>query len=699
MTKGTQKLDYQPGATKYFTNCRGFNYVPVMYSEWEKSGFLPRQPKDIFTLLAGPAGTAIGLLYAFDSSATFKGANKTSQWWYYNHDDNDNCLKIIRQAGVNAIRVFTNIYVWEKKRQQHLEDLKDFMKICDKYKIRVQLVLWDGVYIPVGSNTQEPGTSFAIEKQTVNGIDLFNDPVYFGLYQNWNRIPFEYQVSSEAATQQFFSNSATPFINDICSSLSSFQSFWSFDIGNETDSALRPYVVSSLFVSTSYLISSLLSSIGVGLTFGNGDTFRLYSGTLVGGPNNGTAYPKHPTDLIQYSSIYNFASIHPYITNSKMVCTRYVDEAVSASKIIGKPSMFNEGGAVPHTYYSNIVEWFSKDNNYGGMPWQSMIDLGVTHLPFADSQGIFHWDGKVRRFEDAFAYTDLALYHGWLKRSQLKFKFEEKQLSEDGGFDGGYYSATIPWHASYDPNIHVSTTKDKWEFIAAATYNAPALNFVGSQFSGAFYPIGISKNYVPYYDKQPFSPLITSYISEGIELPSYVSACRNYKTAFTSFSSILTQNGIAENVSVTGLSAGPIYKQLNEQAVRKIYILERCSLFIMNVWQLIPQAYLIGSQYDYLPASSLRLSFSGHFWDYMRGFDDGDGSSITCWADSESLENASSTKHWTYGTGLYITPGNKNSNLDWWEYDRWFNQSFEYVNQYLDVLENLAQTNPKYKLY
>lgn len=697
MTKGTQNLSYSPGATKYYTNCRGVNYVPIMYSEWEKSGFMPRTSKEYLDLVAPPVGT----LYAFESSSIFYGANKTSQWWYYNSSDNDKCLKLLRDAGINAIRVFTNIYVWAKNKEKYLNDSKDFMRLCEKHKIRVQLVLFDSVYVPAGSQNFEPGSGFATTGLGSTTI-LFNDPVYFGLYQPWTRIPHEYQVSSQAAAQNFYTTSAVPFITDLCSSLSSFQSFWSFDIANETDSSTRPYLFNNVLVSGSHLISSLLSSINVGITFGNGDTFRLYSATLVGGPNSGNVYPAYPSDLIQYSSIYNFASIHPYIVNSRMVAGRYVDEAVSASKIFGKPSMYNEGGAPPHTFYKDILQWFGQDKNYGGMVWQGLIDLGLSHLPFVDVQGLLHWDGTARRSEDVEAYSELAVKQGWLKKSQLKLKFEQKENSTNILEDSGYYSATIPWHEKYDSNLHVSTTQEKWNFIAAAVYNAPALNAAGAAFAAAFGFVNKSKNYAPYYDQKPYSPLITSYVSEGYELSNHISACRNYKTSFRSFSSILLDNGIGEDQIVASISAGPIYKQLNEQAVKKMFTLERCFQFIMNIWEPIPQAYLIGSQYDYLPASGLRLQASAHLWQYLRGLNNeqgyGDGSSIQIWADSQSVDSITATKSWASGTGYYITPGAKTT-VDWWEYDRWFNTSFEYVNQYLDVLEEAAKTDDRYRLY
>jgi|GEM_PF-4897599 len=707
MTKGTQNLGYSPGATKYYTNCRGVNYVPIMYSEWEKSGFMPRLSKEDLKIIGVDSfqvpgyGYGSSELYGFESSSTFLGANKTSQWWYYNSEDNNKCLQMIRDAGINAIRVFTNIYVWNKNKEKYLKDTKDFMRLCEKHKIRVQLVIFDSTYVPQGSQLMEPGSDFSVTG-TGSATQLYTDPVYFGLAQSWNRIPFEYQVSSQSAAQNFYNNSAVPFINDLCSSLSSFQSFWSFDLANETDSSSRPHLFSEVIVSSSYLISSLLSSINVGITFGNGDTFRFYSGTLTGGPNNGSPYPLYPSDLIQFSSSYNFASIHPYITNSKMVAERYVDEAVSASKIIGRPSMYNEGGAPPNTFYKDIIEWMNDGKNYGGMVWQGLIDLGLTHLPFASVQGLFHWDGTTRRSDDAESYSELALKHGWLKKSQLKLKFEQKENSINIQKDSGYYSATIPWHERYDSDLHVSTTQEKWNFIAAAVYNAPVLNALGAVLSSTLDFVTKSKNYVPYYDKNPYSPLITSYVSDGVDLVDYISACRNYKTYFRSFSSILIDNSISENQIIPSTSSGPIYKQLNEQAVKKMFVLERCFQFIMNIWEPIPQAYLIGSQYDYLPASALRLQASGHLWQYLRGLNNeqgyGDGSSIQIWSDNENLDNISSTKFWASGTGYYITPGT-NTTPDWWKYDEWFDTAFDYVNGYLDVLEEAAKTNDFYRLY
>lgn len=726
MTKGTQNLNYPPGATKYYTNCRGVNYVPIMYSQWEKSGYMPRYSIDslfrIFTILYGtdPLSVIGSETYGFEGSSCFLGANKTSQWWYYDSSDNEKSVQLLRSIGINALRVFLDIYVWEKKGQQFINDVKDFLKICDKYKIRVQFVLWDGIYVPGGSDITEPGsvssaylTSLYDASFTAAGfsrkMNYFKDPVDYGLANNWLRQPLGYQISSAPAAENFWSTSAQYYITDLCTNLSSHQSLWSFDLANESDYDKEPHKFDILMTSSSHLISSLLSSIGIGITFGNGDSFRFYNDTLVGGINNGQNFNDiyygggRKSALLDFSSLYNFASIHPYACNTRMVMQRYVDEAVSASQAIGKPSMYSEGQYPP---YRTIIKYLNMEKNYGGMLWDGVIDYGLTHKPFANYGGFFHPDGQVRVKEDIDQVVAWTLSHNWLKKSQLNLTTTEKKLSTDNGLDGGYTSATVPFHANYNPSLHVSTTEIKWNFIAGAVYNATGLNPLASIFKLVVQKEFSPKNYVPIYDEQPFSLLITDYDSKKTEIQDYVRMCRNYKTEFRAFSSILYEDyGILSSTTPVnpGLSAGPIYQRLNQEAVKKILILDKCSTTVLQVFKPLPQSRLIGSQYDYLPASSLRLAASAHLFQYLRGLNVdqgfGDGSSIIAWADLKSVTSVTVTPSWTYGTGYYMTPGNKNSGVDWWKYDIWFNTAFDYVNQYLDVLEEAAKTDDRYRLY
>jgi hypothetical protein len=646
--QNTQNQDFSNISTeKYYTNCRGVNYLPIMNSEWKKSGYLPRYP----------AASVFGILnpsLAYDTSNSFQGTNKTAQWWYYNHDDNEHCVSLLRDIGINSIRVFTDMYVWGRRREQFLTDIKDFMKICDKYKVRVQLVLWDGIFIPINSAPESRADTFS--------------SVEAGLLVNWRRVPHDFEMSSAAQLTNFFSTCATPFINDLCSSLSSFQSLWSFDLNNEDP---RTYA-SALMASSSRLVSSNLSSIHIGITFGHGNDYAPYSATLTNG--NGF-YDGWPNEIFRASSLINFASIHPYATNNRMITDQYVRDTVSGADMLGIPGMYNEGGNADmgNWIYQNLA-WFNKRGNVGGMLFDGFVDFAMSYEPFRDLQGVLFWDGTTRNSLELSGYVDLALHHGWLRPSQLRRTYEQKEVSEDDGADGGYYSGVVPWHASYNTTDYVSATQAQWE--ATKTYFYTTLPAIGSLRNEG------SKNYTP-YPGHPVSPSLEhSYIASGFELRDYLDICSNYSTYFSSLSAI------------PDASNGDYFLEKNRQLVLRDLVLYRASFFTMNTNPLTVWAELTGSQYDFLPASALRLSFSSTYFSGSRG----DGSSILLGYNSK-LSTITSANWLCVATSscLYNTPGVPDSGIDWEAYDIWYNSCFDKLNQYIEVLEDSG--DDRYVLY
>lgn len=638
----TQNQAIVNGVSKYYTNCRGVNYLPVMDSEWKKSGYLPRYPLTSIFGIINPS-----LVYA--TSDSFQGTNKTSQWWYYNHDDNENCIGKLRQLGINAVRVFTDIYVWGRRRQQFLDDIKDFMKICDKYKTRVQLVLWDGIFIPVNEAPQ-------VRADTFSSVEA-------GLLYNWRRVPHDFEMSSTSQLTNFFTTCATPFINDLCTNLSSFQSLWSFDLNNEDPRTLA----SSLMLSSSRLVSANLSSINIGITFGHGNDYAPYSAVLTNG--NGF-YNGWPNEIFRASSVINFASIHPYASNNRMMHDQYVRDTVSGAQMLGIPGMFNEGANADVGNWSYLnTKWFGERNNFGGMIFDGFIDYAMSFEPFRDIQGVVFFDGQTRNAKETSGYVQLAKHNGWLRPSQMLQYFSEKTDSINGGIDGGYYSGIVPWHIEYDPEIYVSATKAQWEATKTLYYTTlPALNSARNQGS---------KNYTPYPGHHLSPSFEHSFIASGYELADYINISQNYSTYFSALSAI------------PNTDSGPYFVEKNRQLVLRDIVLHRASFFTMNTDPLTVWAELKGSQYDFLPASALRTQFSSVYFSANRT----DGSSIRA-ANNTLLTTITSASMPCVATSscIYNTPGVPNSGINWAGYDTFYNTCFELLNQYIQVLEDSGDT-------
>ncbi|MEY3312292.1 MAG: hypothetical protein RL348_1635, partial [Bacteroidota bacterium] len=279
---------------------------------------------------------------------------------------------------------------------------------------------------------------------------------------------------------------------------------------------------------------------------------------------------------------------------------------------------------------------------------------------------------------------------------------------DDTGQDGGFTSATVAFHKEYIPELHVScVTKSRYDFAIAMVYPQISNPIAGIIAGLLGYGSSDPKNYRPWFDQQPFSNLITDIHSSKISFKEMLYSCRNYKTEFKSFSSILLENGInpSNPTPASATSAGPIYKLLNAEAMKKDYYLQLVSENTATVYQAFPDSFLVGSQYDEYPSSSLRLHFSSQYFPILRArtsevgpFPGYDGSTVICWANNKNLDNTSSTPHYSSGTGYYLTPSNKNSGLDWLKYDELFNNCFSSLNIYLDEFYKLAETDDKFEL-
>lgn len=457
------------GSERYFTNCRGVNIVIPLRSVWKECGYLPRVHPDNW------AAPGVVQTVSYDASSTFIGTNKTAQWWYYNEEDADWALKTLRSAGLNTVRIFLDFYVWLVKGQDFLDDLANFMSLCDKYKIRCQPTLWDQLNIlqegvPDGTSSEPKSRSDAIASGISYNLGLI------GAAAQWPNTPYLFETSSHAQAQDFYDTYVEDYVDAIVSATSSYQSLWCIDVQNESDSQEHLRVITS---STSTYIRNTYPFVKT--TFGNGAGFDPGQYYLY--RDSGGASGSFPP-LYQFSSTVDFATMHNY-GNTNYFLKRYVREGVSGSSDTGLALMYNEASNYPTVNYPReVIKYVHRDKDIGGMIYQGFVERTGTQNPFNNAQGVFYDDGTCRAALDVSAYITLAEDQGWFSRRQLTkpSNVVEKGPSEDGGLDGGFTPGTIsgvipgfpealvlPEHVAYQDS-YTGMTKEDWELTRNAFY-------------------------------------------------------------------------------------------------------------------------------------------------------------------------------------------------------------------------------------
>ena len=459
--------DIPDGSVRYFTNCRGVNLNIPLNSEWKKNGYVSKIRPEVW--LENPLTSAV-MTYA--PSDSFVGTNKTAQWWYYNSEDAENAISILRSNGLNAVRVFLDYYVWVHKGDDHLADIKNFLSICDNYKVRVQFVLWDQLDIMAGVG--EPSTAQEASSITSGALPYNLAGPGLGVAV-WGNVPLLFETSSAEATTSFLENKAKPYVDALASSVSSYQSMWSFDVQNESEQDHLRILTSgtSLYLNANYPF--------VKTTFGNGagydpGLYYLYQDT---GGSQGSVGPWY-----QLSSTVDFASLHTY-GNSAYHVKRYIREGVSGAADTKLPSMYSEASNYPTLNYPReVIQFLHKDKNFGGLIYQAFTERNGTRNPFNYTQGIFFSDGECRRSLDISAYQGLAVDQWDFSRRQLNPNITQKGVSPDGSDDGGYTSGVntgviggyeqvgvLPEHVSYQPS-YSGLNEVQWNLARNAFYGA-----------------------------------------------------------------------------------------------------------------------------------------------------------------------------------------------------------------------------------
>ena len=189
--------DIPANSVQYFSNARGVNYLPSLDSEWEKSGYLPR-PDFVTAFDLNAKGNSDGLpppaLFTeigVAESKIFVGVNPASIWYYYNESDHEKGLIKLKKLGINCIRTPLFYDIYHFNATSYLENVKSFLKMCDRHNIRVQFVLWDseqstrtissvsGLAALSEQATPNLTTALTLEKARNPNITLAASPSFF----------------------------------------------------------------------------------------------------------------------------------------------------------------------------------------------------------------------------------------------------------------------------------------------------------------------------------------------------------------------------------------------------------------------------------------------------------------------------------------------------------------------------------------
>ena len=452
--------DIPSNSVQYFSNARGVYYLPSLKSEWKKSGYLPRIDSNSASTLWAAAVLDFlrGHNVSFPTAASdleteaaniFTGANGASIWKYYDKDDHEDSIKNLKKLGINCVRTPLNYHAYAYNPENFLDNVKSFLTICDKHKIRVQFILWDAEYKPTtlyseaGAYSEPSGNNIAVS-----------------LSVEHPRNPNLAQASSTS----FYTASAEPYLDALASSVSGYQSMWCFDLCHKPNSNFY-----ELAASSHARLNTKLASTNIKYTFSPKGGLDIFNETdyLDNGKGTGPSGSFSIEDIKNFSGLIDFVSV-PFIANNDYAFKRYLNGAIqgAATSSISKPFM---------VYAAYDPELGQNLNSTLGVLNTSSVgffnDLGVVDSVFSFGEsrqrgGNVYWDGQVKDFTTASALVEQASSANWYNRKQL-FKYSNiKQKGADtGNVSAGFFSGVPVELSSFDPDLYVSTTSSKWGYL------------------------------------------------------------------------------------------------------------------------------------------------------------------------------------------------------------------------------------------
>lgn len=450
------------GSVQYFSNARGVYYLPSLQSEWEKSGYFPRLEAGTAALLY-LAGISDGLTTAtyddivFAGSSIFTGSNSVSIWMFYNERDHEDSIVKLKKLGINCVRTPLNFEAYSQDPSRFLQNVRSFLNICSKHKIRVQFILWDAEYNPA---TYFYESALYQEKTDWTQSDLERE-----LAIEHPRNPYLARVGSWGGANSFVQASAIPYLEALAGSVSAYDSMWCFDLCNKPEMPTYKNLVLSSHNTLNQNLSS--TDIKYTISFKNGINIFNDTGYLDNGKGTGPSGSYEIRDIQEFSGIIDFASV-PFIANNDYAFKRYLNGAISgtAESGISKPFM------VYATYDPELGQNFNETlNSLKTSSVGYFGDLGIVDSVFSFGKsriknGNVFWDGHVKDKQIASAISDQALNLNWYTRNQITKLANIKEKQDDpNNVSGGYFSGTPDTIRIYKEDIFTKINKKGWTFL------------------------------------------------------------------------------------------------------------------------------------------------------------------------------------------------------------------------------------------
>jgi hypothetical protein len=450
------------GSVQYFSNARGVYYLPSLKSEWEKSGYFPRLEAGTAGLLY-LAGVADGLTtatyndIAFTGSGIFTGGNSASIWMFYNERDHEDSIVKLKKLGINCVRTPLNFEAYSQDPSRFLQNVRSFLNICSKHKIRVQFIVWDAEYNPA---TYFFEAALYQEKTDWTQSDLDRE-----LAIEHPRNPFLARVGSWGGANSFVQASAIPYLEALASSVSSYDSMWCFDLCNKPEMPTYKNLVLSSHNTLNQNLSS--TDIKYTISFKNGINIFNDTGYLDNGKGTGPSGSYEIRDIQEFSGIIDFVSV-PFIANNDYAFKRYLNGAISgaAESSISKPFM------VYATYDPELGQNFNETmNSLKASSVGYFGDLGIADNVFSFGKsriksGNVFWDGQVKDKQVASSIVDQAVSVNWYTRNQLTKITNIKEKQDDpNNVSGGYFSGIPDTIRIYKEDIFTKINEKGWRFL------------------------------------------------------------------------------------------------------------------------------------------------------------------------------------------------------------------------------------------
>jgi len=463
--------DIPENSVQYFSNARGVYYLPSLETEWKNSGYLPRVDQQSAIALQGAVAADVAAgntpLEDFAFASTFEtselleiftGANGASIWHYYNEADHEKSIKKLKELGINCVRTPLNYHAYDNDSAKYLNNVKSFLRICDRYKIRVQFILWDAEY----TNTtlySEPNKGPYSEPTTNNLVH--------SLIVEHPRNPFKAQASSTS----FFTTDVEPYLDDLAQTVSSFQSMWCFDLCSKPIPEFNGLALSSYNHLNTYL-----SSTNVKYTVSPSRGLNVFNSTnyLDNGKGTGPSGSFDNTDIQTLSGVIDFVSV-PFIVNNDYAFKRYLNGALQGATDFGisKPFMVYASYDPEVNQNFNITNDALKASSIGYFNDVGIVD-GVFSLgKYHEKYGNVYWDGQYKDVTTASSLLQNASAVNWYNRKDLtKFKRLKQKGDDSLNSSGGFFSGIPNELEAYNPSLYVSTTETRWSYLKKY-YTAP----------------------------------------------------------------------------------------------------------------------------------------------------------------------------------------------------------------------------------